>query len=319
MTESDRRLRHFPITLFAVVMGLTGLAIALERTHHLFGGSPVFFQGVLILATALFAGFIVQYGRKWSRYPDEVAKEFFHPVRMHFFPTVSIAFLLLSIGYYNLVPVLAIPLWFIGAGLHAGLTFFIFSYWIRHNVEIQYANPAWFIPIVGNVIVPIVGVDLVGAPIAFFFFVVGIFFWLVLFTIVLYRIIFHHQLPERFLPTLFILIAPPAVGFIAYLRLTANLDLTAHMLLNIAYFFTILLVFMARSFWGLPFYISWWAFTFPLDAVTIASLVAYQASGHPFYAGAALGLLLVTLAVIGVVTVETAKQARRGAICVAEG
>ena len=34
-------------------------------------------------------------------------------------------------------------------------------------------------------------------------------------------------LPERLLPTVFILIAPPAVGFIAYVRLTGGVDVFA--------------------------------------------------------------------------------------------
>jgi len=318
MDQHHSRLQHFPITLFSIVMGLTGLAIALERTYHLFGGPAVFFRGVLILATALFVSFIFLYGQKWSRYPAAVAEEFFHPVRMHFYPTVSISFLLLAIGYYNFLPALAVPLWFIGASLHAGLTFYIFSYWIRHNFEIQHANPAWFIPIVGNVIIPIVGVDIVGNAVSLFFFVLGMFFWLVLFTIVLYRIIFHHPLPNKIIPTLFILIAPPAVGFIAYLRITQNLDFMAYALLNMGYFFTILLLFMASSFMRLQFFISWWAFTFPLDAITIASLVAYQADRSPFYAVVATLLLTITIVVIAIVTFATLKQVRRHAICVPE-
>jgi tellurite resistance protein len=316
--DAEARFKHLPITLFAIVMGLSGLAIALEKAYHLFGGSPLWFRAPLIFSTGLFGVLVYFYGRKWMRYPEVVAADFFHPVRMHFFPTVSISLLILSIGYYSYLPVLAVPLWFLGAGLQAGLTFFIFSYWIRHNFEIQHANPAWFIPIVGNIIIPIVGVDIVGNQVAMFFFVVGLFFWVILFAIVLYRIIFHHQLPDKFVPTLFILIAPPAVGFISYLRITQNVDVIALALLFIGYFFTILVFLMANSFWRLKFFVSWWAFTFPLDAITIASLAAYQATREPFYAVVSILLLTITVVVIGIVSVETLKQVRRGAICVPE-
>ncbi|MBB1125104.1 SLAC1 anion channel family protein [Thiospirillum jenense] len=316
---ASMRLPHFPITLFAMVMGLTGLAIALEKVYHLFGGSPLFFQSLLVATTLLFITLTVLYGLKWWHHPDVVVSDFFHPIRMHFFPTVSISLLLLSIGYYSYLPMLAIPLWFIGATLHALFTFYIFSYWIKRNFEIQHANPAWFIPIVGNVIIPIVGVDLVGSTIATFFFVVGIFFWIILLTIVLYRIVFHHQLADKFIPTLFIFIAPPAVGFISYLRIAHNFDLMAHFLLFIGYFFTILLLFMVNSFWRLKFFVSWWAFTFPLDAITIASLVAYQITREPFYAVVSIGLLSITITVISLVFVETLQQVRRRTICVQEG
>lgn len=320
-SEEDRRtafLEHFPITLFAVVMGLTGLAIALEKVYHLFGGSPVPFRVLLVLTTILFGYLTLLYGWKWSIFPDAVKAEFFHPVRMHFFPTVSISFLLISIGYYNYLPALAIPFWFVGAILHTFLTFYIFSYWIRHNFEIQHANPAWFIPIVGNVIIPIVGVDTIGNLPAMFFFISGMFFWIILLTIILYRIIFHHQLPDKFIPTLFILIAPPAIGFISYLRIAQSMDMLAYALLYIGYFFTILLFFMGSSFWRIKFFVSWWAFTFPLAAITIASLVAYQATRHSFYAAISVALLSVTIVVIGLVSIATIQQIRLRAICVQE-
>ena len=49
-------------------------------------------------------------------------------------------------------------------------------------------------------------------------------FWIVLIAIVFYRIFFHEPNPARLLPTLFILLALPAVGFIAYGALVAQLD-----------------------------------------------------------------------------------------------
>lgn len=318
MWLTTERIRFFPITLFAVVMGLAGLAIAYEKAYHLLGLPREPFLILLLISTLLFLNNLVVYGIKAARFPEEVKKEFFHPVRMNFFPAASIAMLLLSIGFYAYLPFVAVPLWFIGAAVHLGFTLYIISFWIRNNFEIIHSNPAWFIPIVGNVIVPIVGVDIVGSEAMVFFFAVGIFFWLVLFTVMFYRIIFHHQLAQKFLPTLFILIAPPAVGFIAYLRITLNYDVTAVFLLDIGLFFTLLLFFMGRSFMKLKFFISWWAFTFPLDAITIATTVAYQVSGHEIYRYIAYGLLAVTTAVIAAVAYQTLAHVQKHEICIEE-
>jgi tellurite resistance protein len=51
-----------------------------------------------------------------------------------------------------------------------------------------------------------------------------------LFAIILNRIIFHNQFAPKFMPTLFILIAPPAIGFISYIKLTGSLDFFAQIL-----------------------------------------------------------------------------------------
>lgn len=318
MWLTEERIRFFPITLFAVVMGLAGLTIAYEKAYHLLGLPHWPFEILLGISTVLFLNNLIVYGIKAARFPEEVKKEFFHPVRMNFFPAASIAMLLLSIGFYSYFPFVSVPLWFIGTAVHLGFTLYIIGYWIRNNFEIIHSNPAWFIPIVGNVIVPIVGVDIVGSEAMVFFFAIGIFFWVVLFTVMFYRIIFHHQLAQKFLPTLFILIAPPAVGFIAYLRITLNYDVTAVFLLDIGLFFTLLLFFMGRSFLKLKFFISWWAFTFPLDAITIAVSVAYQVTGYGFYRYLAYGLLAVTTAVIAAVAYQTLAHVRKHEICIEE-
>lgn len=100
----------------------------------------------------------------------------------------------------------------------------IVSRWITKNYEIIHSNPAWFLPVVGNIIVPIFGVDVAHKEISWLFFSVGLSFWLLLFTIIVYRIIFHHQLAEKFIPTLFILIAPPAIGFVLLRRIAGEID-----------------------------------------------------------------------------------------------
>ena len=105
-------------------------------------------------------------------------------------------------------------------------------------------NPSWFIPIVGNILVPIAGVPLGYTDISWFFFSIGIVFWPVLLTIIFYRIIFHPALPGKLIPTFFILIAPPAVGFLSYMKLTGEMDNFARILYFSGLFFT-LLVFAA--------------------------------------------------------------------------
>ncbi len=312
------RIKHFPIPFFAVVMGLSGLAIAYQKAHHLFGAPKIIYEALMFSAAAAFVVISVFYLAKAFIYFEEVKADFLHPIRINFFAAISISMLLLSISFYFYYPLVAMILWAFGTIMHLFMTFYVVSFWIRHNFEILHTNPAWFIPIVGNVLVPVVGVDFLPKEVSLYFFSVGMFFWLVLGTIIFYRIVFHHQLPQKFIPTLFIYIAPPAVGFVAYMRIFGAFDFTAMMLLNMALFFTALLFFMGRSFTGLKFFISWWAFTFPLDAVAIAFMSAYQVSGSVFYA--VLGWLFLAIAtlVVGYVAFVTTINIRKKEICVEE-
>jgi tellurite resistance protein len=164
----------------------------------------------------------------------------------------------------------------------------------------------------------VVGVDLAPVIISFFYFCVGFFFWVALFTLFLYRIVFHKELHEKFVPALFILLAPPAVGFVSYMRIAASWDNFSVFLLLITYFFLALLLTLYRSFTRLKYFISWWAFTFPLAAVTIASAVAYQVTDFVFFRVAATGLLALTAGVIALVILYTIDNIRKGQICVDE-
>ncbi|MET0052654.1 MAG: SLAC1 anion channel family protein [Candidatus Thiodiazotropha sp.] len=185
-------------------------------------------------------------------------------------------------------------LWILGSALHLGFTLYVMNIWIHHDkFEVHHINPAWFIPVVGNVLVPVAGTAHGYYEISWFFFSIGIIFWLVLFTIIIYRVLFHNPLPDRLMPTFFILIAPPAVGFISYVKLNGGIDNFAHVLYYSGLFLTLLLFTMVFRFSRLQFFLSWWAYSFPLAAITIATLLMFEKTSNPGFA--ALGWVLLTV------------------------
>ena len=312
------RLQFFPITAYSIIMGLSGLTVVFNKFYHMQWMPKVIYDVLLFFTLGLFLLITFLYGRKAIHYIEEVAADFKHRIRINFFSAISISFLLLSIAFLGFWPFLSMIFWWIGLLLHTVLMFYTISFWIQHNFEIQFMNPAWFIPVVGNMLIPVVGVEFMPKGLSYFYFAVGFFFWIVLFTIFLNRAIFHHQLPQKFMPTLFILIAPPAVGFIAYMRIAQSWDGFAVLLLFLAYFFVVLILFLYKSFRKIKFFISWWAFTFPLDAITIASVVAYQITGQPIYKYLAFILFALTLVTVAYVAWMTIRKIRQGEICVNE-
>lgn len=163
-------------------------------------------------------------------------------------------------------------LWSAGTLIQFLMTLYVMNSWIHHtHYTLSHANPSWFIPVVGNVIVPISGVHLGFIELSWFFFSIGIVFWVVLMTMILYRLFFHEPLPARLTPMLFILLAPPSIGFISYSALTGGLDNTSRILYYIALFLSMLLLSNILRFIRIPFFISSWAYSFPLAALTIAT------------------------------------------------
>ena len=316
---SHSRLQFYPISFFAVVMGLAGYAIAIQRAEVILGlpsGAGLVLGWLAAVVFAMIAGL---YAFKLLNYQQEVIKELAHPVKLSFFPAISIGLILLSIALHAASPALAFGLLAVGASLQLALTLFVLSRWITQTTfEVQHANPSWFIPVVGNILVPLAAVDHGLTEIAWFFFSVGLMFWLVLQTIVFNRVIFHHPLPAKLAPTFFILMAPPAVGFIAYVKLTGAVDGFARVLLYTALFTALLLLALYRKFIGIKFFLSWWAYSFPMAALTIATMLMYRMTGLAFFAGLAWVLLAALTAIILVLVVRTFKAIAAREICVEE-
>jgi Tellurite resistance protein and related permeases len=315
---SHGSMQYFPVTLFSSIMGLCGLSIAYQRFEQLFSMNLGIGAVLLVLAYSVFFVVATSYLIKMLKYPAAVQEEFNHPIRANFFATVSISLMLLSSGTANHLPGVSHFLWAVGTVLQSIFTIIILNRWINRDYDIAHSNPAWFLPVVGNIIVPIAGSHFIHRELAWFFFCVGIFFWFILFTVIFYRIVFHRQIADKLIPTLAIMIGPPSLGFLSYTQINEQIDTFARCLLYVALFFVILLLSMSHTFMKLNFHISWWAFTFPLCAVTIAMLQAYNIFGFSFFAWLAIGLLGFATVVIVVITYKTLQALLHNEICIQE-
>lgn len=316
--NKPNRIKNFPIMMYAVVMGMSGLTITYQKAHIWLDFPSFIGSFLMIITTVVFIIISILYSIKFIRYKEVVKKEFSHPIRLNFFAAISISMLMLSIIYKDTYPNISAVIWYPGMVLHFYLTMYTISFWINRNQEIDHSNPAWFIPIVGNLLVPVAGADFVSNGILMYFFSVGMFFWFILFSIIFNRIIFHHQLAVKFVPTLFIFIAPPAVGFIAYIKMYDTVDTFSIFLFNIAIFFTLLITFMYRSFLKIKFFISWWAFVFPIAAMAIATMLMYHKTNDIAILGFSYIMVSVTTIIILIVIYQTLKNITKQNVCIEE-
>ena len=140
--------------------------------------------------------------------------------------------------------------------------------------------------------------------------------------LVLQRLLLHDGgLPDKLLPTLAILIAPPAVAMLAWQSLTGEVgDPVGRILYAAAMFFVILLAVQFGRLRRVPFALPYWAYTFPLAA---ASAAAVTVAGSDAVSGVAydvVAVLLLTASTVLVLVVATLtlRAAGRGQICVPE-
>lgn len=324
MTEQQapiapNRLAFFPITLFGAIMGYAGLTIGFNNAHTILNMSSLIGLSLTALTTLFFVIISLVYGLKLIKFKEAVSNEINHPIAINFFPAASISLMLLSILYKDISPLLSEVMFYIGATAQLLLTFYVVQSWILHEKwQINQMTPAWFIPIVGNIVAPLPAMQFDLQEIAWFYFSIGLVFWLVLLAIVMYRLFFHPPMLKVLEPTLFILIAPPAMGFLSYLAIIQDhpLDNFARVLYYTGLFFTLLLFTQIWRFIKVPFSLSWWAYTFPLSAIANASFIMYeklQMNAFGFFAAFFLSILS---AVVLHLTVKTFIAIKNKKLCV---
>ncbi len=302
-------------------MGLAGTSLAWTRGAQLLGGPKIIGEALFWVAFAAFLAIAIAYSTKAVRHPASVRAEFHHPVRLAFAPTMSIGLLLLATASIDFYPNLSAVLWWIGMAAQFILTLYVVSAWLsRPTFAAGHVTPAWFIPPVGMIVVPLAGVSHAPLELSWFAFSVGIVFWLGLLPVVLTRLFLHEQpLPPQLMPTLAILIAPPAVGFLALQRLHGGeLNDFSRILFYSAVFFAALFIAQLGQLRRLPFFISWWAYSFPLAALSIATTVMASQFNSLAADVTAWVVLSALSALIALIVVRTTAAMAQGKICVPE-
>ena len=145
---------------------------------------------------------------------------------------------------------------------------------------------------------------------SWYFFAIGLLFWLVLLTLVFNRLMFHDPMPGKLKPTIAILVAPPALAFTNWTLFHGDVvDAPARLFLNLAYFFLALVLVQLPSLLRLPFSLSFWAWSFPLAAVTGASFRFAEFTGSSFHLGLSWVLLAALVAAISALAALTLRAA----------
>jgi len=301
---TPRRLEYLPVGLFGSTMGLTGLSVAWKLAHTLFAMPLWVSDAIAVVAVVTFAALFVAYGVKIVSAPDKVLLEFRHPIAGNLFGTFLISILLLPILISPWSLVVARILWAVGA---LGMVLFawtIVSRWMSDRQQMAHATPAWIVPVVGMLDVPL-ALPSLGLPplpeVMILSVAVGLFFAVPIFTFIFSRLIFEAPMPDSLQPTLLILVAPFSVGFSSYVVTVGRVDLFAESLYFLMLFVLAVLVGRLRLLRRCcPFRVSWWAVSFPLASSAIAALRFMASDPNWFTTGVAwISLALATLTIGG--------------------
>lgn len=322
MPQHPHPLKFVGTPWYSVVMGLCGLALAWQRATPLMGPAAAATALVIgALATLVFAVLAGASVLRLRRHPEAWAEDLRHPVRHPFVAAMPVSLILLATVSVALrgPDALARGLWWAGSLSQLWVTLWVMSRWWRGNQAggLQWATvtPALFIPVVGNVLVPLAGVPLGHTDWATAQFGIGLLFWPVVLVLLLVRVAVAGLWPERLRPAVFILIAPPAVIGLAVLQLGAPVGV-AWGLWGVALFSFLWAGSQARAIANMPFTVPHWGLSFPLAAFAALTLRLAM----PGSLLAVLGPVLLALATLVICTLVlgTVRGLREGSLLAPE-
>jgi tellurite resistance protein len=306
---ATRPLDYLPVSLFGSVMGLTGLSVAWRLAHARFGVPSAIAEAVAALAVLAFVAVTIAYLTKTLQAPAAVRSEFAHPIAGSLFGTILISLLLVPIVIAPVSLAVARAFWVVGAAGMLVFALLMVDRWMSNRQMAEHATPAWIIPVVGLLDVPLAMPFLELPPLhglMVLCLAVGLFFAVPLFTMIFARLLFETPLPGPLQPTLMILVAPFAVGVSTYVTTTGSFDLFAQGLYALTLFLLVVLIGRMRFVVGAcPFRVTWWAVSFPLAACAIASLRVATMFPSELNDGVAIALLAGTSLVIAWLLVRT--------------
>ena len=213
--QAPASLEHLGLIGFVPVMGLSGLSLAWVQAAARMGEvATVVAQVLAVLAGLLMLALLVITLWRFVHWPLTRVHDAAHPVRHVFVaaPTVSLILLATCGVAFTGPTVLWDVLWMTGALAQAAVTVWVLLRWLRSG-ESRWmgVTPALLIPVVGNVLLPLAGLALGHTLWSAVQWAVGAMLWPGVLLLLLQRLQRLGSWPVRMQPSVFILIAPPAV------------------------------------------------------------------------------------------------------------
>jgi tellurite resistance protein len=287
-----------PIRFAPAVMSLFGLALAWRALSDLGGWESGF--GRLISIGALLLGLVTFGSIVLHQFQKGALRETFENPQLRVLPAcLTVGLMLLSALLAPHMPRLANAMIWIAALGHFLLLAWLINGWFRGGLALEIISPVWFIPVVGNIVVPVGAIASGEVMLAWFGFSVGIVLWLMLLPIVFFRLIHGKPMPDELESTQMVLVAPPAIGSVSWSLLAGDQAVVPGVvLLSVAFFLMLTMVPMVLRVISRPFVPANWAFGFPLAALSTGLATYSILLERDIMMGVGLVILLLVSALI---------------------
>ena len=295
-----------PASFFGMVLGIVGLGSAWRDAVRLWHLPSAVAETIMFVGAAVWVVVLLLYGAKWNWARDQARAEFEHPIQCCFIGLAPISTLLMAAVVLPYSRGAALGLFFVGAvGQLAFGVYRTGRLWQGGGDPAAVTAVLYLPAVAGSFVTTIVAGALGFFELGRLFFGAGIFSWLALESIIVRRFYLEPPMPPLLRPGYGIQLAPPAVGAVAYLSITAGpADWFVEALLGYGLFQALVLARLVPWITRQPFAPSYWAFTFGVAATATAALrlVERGLDDTGFVALAAGLFVIANIVIVGVAT-----------------
>lgn len=310
----SKKVLHLPAGYFGMVLGIIGMGFAWRYAATIWPVSPIIGDGLVLLATLIWALLSLAFLWRLVRYPYSVLAEMRHPVQSSFVSLFPATTMLVAIGMVPWWRPLALGLFITGVTVQ--LTYAAWqSAGLWRGLHPQEATtPGLYLPTVANNFISAMACGALGFHDAGLVFLgAGVFSWLSLEPAILHRLRSAGELPVAMRTSLGIQLAPALVACSAWFSVNGGeADTFAKMLFGYG---LLQLLFMLRLIpWYLsqPFNASFWSFSFGVSALATTGLHLGHSASMGFFPTLALPLFVFCNLIIVLLAINTLHLLFRG-------
>ncbi len=305
------RLRNMSVTWFSFNLATSAIALSTFAIAAItrFISLMMITKVISAINTIVFVIIAILYTIRVLLVRGQFIKELMDPMKGPMMTVIGIATMVLAIDWGLVFHNVQVAYWLFIIGTIIHTIFFIiitYAFIVHPGLEVHMMNAGWYMPAVGNVLVPFVGsmFPWVSKALLGIYLGTGVIMWIALFSIWIYRSLFHSPPPSQVWATAWINFAPPSVAALSYEALLGLGPRAFHMMLMkhspLLKVMLTLYDMIYYTFWGLAglllpvvivvtlhywktkqlrFATSWYASVFPLAAYVIATAHLYM--HHP--------------------------------------